>query len=1797
MKKNAATITTTLDFMTIQDRVPESKKYLQDNYKDIGIYPVHMEGLQQYINNIPISNMNVYERDTKEGKQYYVYYNDPGEKGFSGVYEIEPEEADDTDSSLEFVSRHDRLPDPTEYYLEVNYILLPNGTYKVHMGSLGQEHDVIHDMNVYVTHHYESHTDTLKEKKYYVYYTDKISKNDKDELTNEYTGVYEVKAMGRESFLVAKGLPIEIILSYPDLSGNPFLSKVGWNRIVMNGPRDSYGNLVIDHGYQWMDLYTPKDQMPLDYDGDPKSLTYSGDPSKAEKYYVYYTDEISKNDKDELTGQWTGVYEVTVVDDWITQRAASYIEANGLPIIQSELPIIQPDLNNPEHFKLIGNTIVHIDGPGFVIDHGDINMDVYKGISSEYEYTNYLGYYYVHYTDNKSGNARPPAVSDKYGEAGLWTGVYRVRRDDARESIPASSPWLDEEEVDVEDGPPSIENDDGKRAYDAFAEGLKLENPPNLGDSNFFESIGNTTVHMDGSGFVIDHGGITMEVYKGKKPGTDYQDKYYVYYEDKIEGLWTGVYEIEPEWLDEDEWLDEQDDQEDDVEDGQEDDVEDGQEDDVEDGPPSGSIENDEGSYAYEAYASGKKLENPPNLSDSNFFQSIGYTTVHMDGSGFVIDHGPITMEVFKGKTGNYKDKYYVYYEDKIEGLWTGVYEIEPNWLIQVNDLGPVTIDLGIITGKIFDSYPLEGRQDALDLQINPKGDYDLVKFSLTQDATSDNFIIVSNTEDDTPNPNPMLNLKIELYQKLNEGGYSFIAESDYDDVWEGFNFAEMPAGEYYLKVYHNSDDDVTGSYRVCYNMLRFNDYIDLAVITGKVSYDVKETKPEGDYEIFMFELTSETIPGNSFAVYNREGSSAVDLAIGLYHLEGFEIWYEDNPGYKKEEIYFTAEDVIPPGIYFLKVYHNNNTGTDWSYILSYNFSLCERIGTGDVNGDYATNDLDVTQILPHILNSTDPDECFTVTADVNNDGSVDVLDIVQITRAILQPTTYTFNRDVPKSGEISLSLTITGNTIDVNYTSDTPIFGVQFNLDGGAITNTSAGTTESNNFTVTFSSTTVIGFSYNGRSIPAGEGILTTITYDNMYFCPSEINTYTPDFPDIESLEKDEFQQLGDNTVDIETDEFRVVIPSSSSLPILNNSVPEYLVARQGSIKNIIKCSNPSELISFEDFFKNNNKEYLALYIGAAWCGPCVDFVKKLTPWYNNSSWIKENLDILFLSADFNQDDFNDYIAGKTTRFYRGDGIPMPWHAIPYGSLDNVEDKGWRSEGFDVTGAFFEHILFKDKSSISDDKELEFYNYLVDNKMPSAGLPTLILLKRNYYDPNANNFSARIVANLGVGDDLALIYGDYHTRSILSMGDNPNDWNKLSTYDEINGYSSSGQTAPPQIDLDPKILQNVELYQSLGKNTVDMSVLTQTRYDNYDNVVYFNNPDNLGIGWYHWGQWDSNGEGISTDEDNILYIKNHYKGFPGTLALLSGTDIPTTPELTLNYFYYSTPSGENKKPWSQVPLGNIKTKEDLEKFFKNNGIDYAYGEFKIQIEYIFALDAEGRENSYSIEKDELGFPIIRVQTIVGLHPVWGDQGQVINLSRYTLHRLHNDYLNYLTPPVKNNLEVYKDMNNQDDYYVQFEDAVYKVQKDIKNIQRVNLPVYMNNQDDYYVPFENSVRKCFLAKPNLSNIIISGSNGSRIPVLQDEVLDEDDNGNDNPIELSCEQEFEQYIQNFNKLEYKNNKFVWKNENGDTISLDKYTKTVFNRKGVAISDKAWERIKTLCYNDNTNNTNDNTNDKY
>ena len=88
---------------------------------------------------------------------------------------------------------------------------------------------------------------------------------------------------------------------------------------------------------------------------------------------------------------------------------------------------------------------------------------------------------------------------------------------------------------------------------------------------------------------------------------------------------------------------------------------------------------------------------------------------------------------------------------------------------------------------------------------------------------------------------------------------------------------------------------------------------------------------------------------------------------------------------------------------------------------------------------------------------------------------------------------------------------TFCDNNLEIIYDSDTAIAGFQFDVSGVDIETTFGGASEEADFSVSNSENTIIGFSFEGNVIPAGQGILTNIA----------LNSYTagPDRQCIENI------------------------------------------------------------------------------------------------------------------------------------------------------------------------------------------------------------------------------------------------------------------------------------------------------------------------------------------------------------------------------------------------------------------------------------------------------------------------------------------------------------------------------------------------------------------------------------------------------------------------------------------------------------------------------------------------------
>jgi hypothetical protein len=108
-----------------------------------------------------------------------------------------------------------------------------------------------------------------------------------------------------------------------------------------------------------------------------------------------------------------------------------------------------------------------------------------------------------------------------------------------------------------------------------------------------------------------------------------------------------------------------------------------------------------------------------------------------------------------------------------------------------------------------------------------------------------------------------------------------------------------------------------------------------------------------------------------------------------------------------------------------------------------------------------------------HFVDSCD--DCVLESSDFDGDGLADQCD------------------ETPW-GDVELSVSVTGeDSADINYSSNADIFGYQFDVSGVTLTGASGDFDA-----VSFSGSTgmVLGFDFGGVSLPAGEGLLASVTF-----------------------------------------------------------------------------------------------------------------------------------------------------------------------------------------------------------------------------------------------------------------------------------------------------------------------------------------------------------------------------------------------------------------------------------------------------------------------------------------------------------------------------------------------------------------------------------------------------------------------------------------------------------------------------------------------------------------------------
>ena len=129
---------------------------------------------------------------------------------------------------------------------------------------------------------------------------------------------------------------------------------------------------------------------------------------------------------------------------------------------------------------------------------------------------------------------------------------------------------------------------------------------------------------------------------------------------------------------------------------------------------------------------------------------------------------------------------------------------------------------------------------------------------------------------------------------------------------------------------------------------------------------------------------------------------------------------------------------------------------------------------------------------------------------------------------------------------------------------------------------------------------------------------------------------------------------------------------------------IPEELKGKDGQVK-----------------FSPKDAQFLGVYFSAHWCPPCRGFTPKLVNFYEVANKEKKQIEIVFVSSDKSEGDFNEYFG------------TMPWLAVPFGkdAIDNLKD------AFEIQG-IPTFLVFNNEGKLIDDRA----RTTVENRYPKNG-------------------------------------------------------------------------------------------------------------------------------------------------------------------------------------------------------------------------------------------------------------------------------------------------------------------------------------------------------------------------------------------------------------------------------------------------------------------------------------------
>ena len=129
---------------------------------------------------------------------------------------------------------------------------------------------------------------------------------------------------------------------------------------------------------------------------------------------------------------------------------------------------------------------------------------------------------------------------------------------------------------------------------------------------------------------------------------------------------------------------------------------------------------------------------------------------------------------------------------------------------------------------------------------------------------------------------------------------------------------------------------------------------------------------------------------------------------------------------------------------------------------------------------------------------------------------------------------------------------------------------------------------------------------------------------------------------------------------------------------------IPENLNGKDGQVK-----------------FSPKDTPFFGLYFSAHWCPPCRNFTPKLINFYEVANKTQKQIEIIFVSSDKNEAEFNEYFGS------------MPWLSIPFKdeAINNLK------ESFEIMG-IPTFLVFNSEGKLIDDKA----RTTVENRYPKNG-------------------------------------------------------------------------------------------------------------------------------------------------------------------------------------------------------------------------------------------------------------------------------------------------------------------------------------------------------------------------------------------------------------------------------------------------------------------------------------------